>query len=165
MARIGIEYFTDFRMIDNLNTDEISEVLEEKIDRLEPEFFIKVFGYEFQQIMLADDTNPIYESILNGTEYRNSNGQLVKWEGINESIANYIYYWWHRERTPLSGGVAFVKGQVQNATVADPNYRIVPVWNKLKPALSILRDYLYINQANYPTLVFTNFEIMFTNGL
>lgn len=158
MSRIDITYFTDFRQIANLNDETILEILLEKIDRLENEFFIKIFGYEFQKLMLSDPTNPIYVPILEGVEYTNSEGKLVKWEGINESIANYVYFYFYKERTPLTGGVAFATGKVENMSVSNPSDRLGYAFNKIHPALEILYDYLYINSENYPTLDFNNVE-------
>jgi hypothetical protein len=158
MARIDITYFTDFRSIANLNDEAVREALEMKIARLEIQFFIFVFGYEFQKLMLANPTDPIYEPILNGVEYTDRNGNLHKWEGINESIANYVYYYFYKERTPLTGGVAFAAGKIENATVVDPQDRLVYAFNKIPDALTILQGFLNVNSEDYPTLIFSNFS-------
>ena len=156
--RIDITYFDDFRKIPNLNDEVIREALELKIPRLEKQFFIDVFGYEFQKLMLANPTDPIYEPILEGVEFTGSDGKLRKWEGINESLANYIYFYWYKERTPMTGGVAFAGGKVENANVVDPINRPVYAYNMIHDALLILQDYLTVNSENYPTLEFNNLE-------
>ena len=165
MSRIDISYFTDFRNIANLNDEDIRDILGEKIDRLEPEFFTKIFGYEFQSIMLADDNNPIYEPILNGVEFRNADDKLVKWEGINESIANYVYFYFYKERTPLTGGVAFANGKVENMSVANNQTRPIYSFNKIYDSLCILEQYLEVNIDEYPTLEFNNLEKLNDFGL
>ena len=165
MARIDITYFTDFRQIANLNDEVIRDILIEKIDRLENQFFIEVFGYEFQKTMLADASNPIYTAILDGKEFTDADGVLQKWEGINESIANYIYYYFYFERTPLTGGVAFASAKIENANVVDPQARLVYAFNKIQDALTILQSFLFVNSEDYPTLEFKNLEKINSFGL
>jgi hypothetical protein len=165
MARIDLTYFTDFRSIANLSDEAISSALTEKINRLEPQFFIDVFGYEFQKLMLANPTDPIYKPILEGVEFTDSNGKLMKWEGINESIANYVYFYWWKERTPMNGGVSFAAGKVENATVVNPQDRPVYAFNMIQDALLILYSYLSVNIENYPTLEFSLIKKLNTFGL
>jgi len=151
-------YFTDFRIIPNLNDETNLDILDEKIDRLEPQFLIEVFGYEFQKLMLADSSNPIYSKILTGTEFTAPDGRLYKWEGIKESIANYVYYYWYKERTPLTGGASFANPKLENANSVSPIDRPVYAFNKINDALEILAVFLSVNISDYPTLVFNNIE-------
>ncbi len=154
--RIDYTYFDNFRNIANLDEAVILEALNIKIENLEPRFFVSVFGYGFQKAMLADPSNVIYEPILNGVEYTNSNGDLVKWEGINESIANFVYFYWYKERNPYTGGAAFANANLENANPVDPITRPNYAYNKIYDALCILGEYLLINIDDYPTLNFNN---------
>ena len=156
--RIDYTYFEGFRNIPNLNDEVTLEELDMVIDRLEPKFFIEVFGYEFQKLMLADPTDPIYDPILNGVEFTATDGTVKKWEGINNSIANYVFFYFWKERMPQTGGVGFVNANAENALVVNnvtkPNY----AFNMIHDELSILAEYLIVNLDSYPTLDFNNLE-------
>ncbi len=165
MALIDITYFTNFRNIANLNKDDINEALTEKIEKLEPQFLTEVFGYEFQKLMLADQSNQIYKDIIDGVEFTGDDGKLYKWEGIKESEANYVYFYFYKERTPYSGGAAFAGAKVENATVANSQDRPNYAFNRIQDALSILRKFLTVNISDYPTLIFNNVEKVNSFGI
>ena len=163
--RIGITYFEDFRNIANLSDTVVNTALIKKIDRLEPQFLAYVFGYEFQKLMLANPTDQIYKDILEGVEFTNASGKLKKWEGINESIANYVYFYWWKERTPMNGGVSFAAGKVENGIVVNPQDRPIYAWNKIYDALLILSEFLSVNIKDYPTLEFNNLPKLNSFGI
>lgn len=154
--RIDVDDFTGFRNIPNRDKDYVEELLQSSIDRLEPRFFIEVFGYEFQKLMLANPTNPIYEPILEGVEFTNSDGKLQNWEGINESIANYIYYYHVKENWNTLSSTGVIAGSNENSDKISGYTKINTAYNFIYPALCILDEFLTVNIANYPTLEFEN---------
>jgi hypothetical protein len=89
----------------------------------------------------------------------------MKWARNYESIANYVYFYLWKERTPMNGGVSFAAGQVENAKIVNPQDRPIYAFNKIHDALLILYEFLLVNKDDYPTIEFLNYPKLNSFGI
>ena len=110
------------------------------INRREPEYLAHVLGYEFYSLFKEEisGTSPDqrWKDIRDGVDYRDSDGKLKHWIGFTNDakqspIANYIYWWWHRNQQSYPSGAGEVTAQSQNAAPADVTMKLVRAWNEM----------------------------------
>lgn len=146
-------YFTGARALPIKSEDDL-DLLDEFIEEKQNEFFIKVFGYEFQKTMLAEASETIYKRILEGEEFTDSKGYLQKWEGVNNSLANYVYFYYNKELILKRTSTGFSAGKIENGVAIDPISQPVRIFNRIPKAFIVLQDLLNVYDSDYPTLLF-----------
>lgn len=154
---INEAYFTGARALPT-KTDDDLDLLDEFVEEKQNRFFIDLFGYEFQKLMLADPTNPIYSRILTGGEFTDLSGNLNYWEGINESLANYVYCYYNKELVLKRTSIGFSAGNTENGFITDAIKKPVQIWNRIPKAMDVLYQLLSVYSDDYPTLIFTPYE-------
>jgi len=154
---VTFEDFTGIRYIPNRNKEVTLEILNEYISDYEPEWYIKVFGYEFQKEMLMDPSNPIYDIILNGGEYT-VDGIMYKWNGTTGPSADYIYYKFIKGTIPSLTGTGYNIAESENSSYVQPVSKPGMVYNRMINDLQLLELYLSNNEDLYPKLNYSTFK-------
>lgn len=156
MYIIDETYFNQEYYIPNLNEmdSDNMETLESYIDKYVRFLLQKLLGYE----LFKDLDNNIASGVMlptapqkwldlvNGKEYTNSQGKLVKWQGLIYSdgafksslLTPFVYYSWLKDRVSTMTGTGEKVIDAQNATNVNSNQRLVTTWN----------DFLEMYQGN-----------------
>lgn len=66
-------------------------------------------------------------------------------------IANYVYYWWHRNEITQSTNIGEVISKSENSTVVGPGYKMVRAWNEMVDQVWQLVYFLDNNILYYPS--------------
>jgi hypothetical protein len=125
------------------------------IETYEEEVLVRCLGYALYKLFVAqlDSNQPNglivgaaakWDELLNGTEFTDSEGELVKWKGIryktgsvyNKSfIADYIYYQYEKSVDDSRVGVGNVKEQAANAEMVSKAPKVVAAWRRFIKAV------------------------------
>jgi len=123
------------------------------IDQYEQEAIIKCFGYqlgrEFISVLDITKTNGLvdladtkWDELLNGKEYINPQGVLVKWEGVrrkfpltatepNFSLLCFYVYWFYEKNDHITrSGSGNQRNSPKNARVDDSFDKVTNAWRK-----------------------------------
>ena len=167
MSLINYTKFVGYINIPNTNEEATSSLLDTEIERLEPIFLGKVFGYEFQKEMLANDTELRFLKILGGSEFTDTSGNLQKWEGLNTSLAYYVYYKFINGNLNGLTGIGYASGKSANADKVQPVVKPVDVYNQMVDKIEVLRAFLIANETDYEddNLIFNNFDKVNSFGI
>jgi hypothetical protein len=159
MSLIDFTQFEGFYAIPNLNDEVVNTFVTSEIERLEPMFLKSVFGYEFQKEMLLNSSDIRFESILSGSEYTDSNGDLQEWEGLNDAELGYVYYYILKDDLNGLTGIGFTAGNSENSTKVQAIDKPVNIFNKMVVSLERLKGFLIANESDYEDdhLIFNNF--------
>lgn len=105
----------------------VAAVIQEYIDRYEPEYLNNLLGVELYGLYKATPGN--YPELNAGASYVNEYGVLVQQYGLKSGIVPYVYYFYLRERetfTTGSGEQKVNKGNPQTGL-----YKQVNAWNDM----------------------------------
>lgn len=153
--RINSTYFeSGMRFIPNLDQIEILSSLNSSIDLYEPQFFIEMFGYEFQKEMIENPTETKYNLILAGGEWIDSLGYTQNWEGINNSIADYVYFYFIKENIVKLSGNGYMFGTNENSNIIQPITTPLKVWNRMTNKIAELYNLITTNISDYDRVLF-----------
>lgn len=120
------------------------------------ELLTNVLGYELHALLVTNEAqgSGIYHDIIAGVEFTDSLDRLNKWMGFTRGynpIANYVYFKWMQQNSTTSTGVGEKVANAENMTSASGAFKANKAWNQMVDWLTVLHDYLIINQADYPT--------------
>ena len=173
MYIIDTSYF-----IKNINVPNTKELqsgnttqLEMYIDQYVRECLKSALGYE----LFKDLDQYVIDGVFNanenapqkwldfvfGKEYEKNN-QLMKWQGLyyteglfkNSLLAKYVFYHWYKDNVTTLSSIGEVNLQAKNAVTAEPNQRLVSVWNEF------VYEYQYKQTMNA-----SNLNIYFIHGI
>ena len=121
-----------------------------------PKMLTDVLGYELYTLLYANQAqgSGIYHDIINGVEFTDSLDRLNKWVGFvrgSNPIANYIYFKWMAQTASTSTGVGEKVPNAENMVSGDVAIKANRAWNQMSDWLTVLHDYLTINEADYPS--------------
>lgn len=125
--------------------------LESYIDKYARLLLQKLLGYElFKDFdsyvvsgVLPNTAPQKWKDLVNGKEYTNSSGKLVKWQGLTYTdgafkssiLTPFVYYAWLKDCVTAMTGTGEKVIDAQNATSVNSTQRLVTVWN------NFLNDY------------------------
>jgi len=144
--------------------------LDAYITRYEKEILQKVLGYALWKLVSAYTTgsDQRIKDIVEGKEYTNSDGDLIKWNGLkNEDkisfIAYYVYYWYSRNKSSMLGQLGQIKPKTESSSPASPAMSLSQSWLRMKTLAGSARqdlnmpslyNFLTENESDYPEWVF-----------
>ena len=122
------------------------------IDSYENEALMKCLGYslsrEFIAVLNSEKSNGLivgadskWDDLLNGKEYTDPNGVLVKWEGIRRKtttstkydksfLADYVFFFYEQNEEIVRGGTGFGKPKAKNMRMTTSTPKVVKAWNR-----------------------------------
>jgi hypothetical protein len=146
--------------IPNLTNDTIAQALvNAAIATHEPRFLKELFGYEFYKGLQAykdvvtPTANPIYDNLINGTEYTDSFGRLQKTDKLAELCSNYIMFFLLSENVTTWNGIGEYHPQTENGAIIAPAARMSSIWNRLVDTCVNVYNYIDANKLDYQLIV------------
>lgn len=158
MAIINNTYFVGKLFLPHATpsiTDDVTEVASsilDFIDEYENECLVKCLGYklakEFTDQLDSNEANGLksgvdvkWDHLLNGREYTDPSGELVKWPGVrfkskpsgeyNRSfLANYVYYYYESDQNEDRVGVGNVQQKAENASIRSKTPKVIKAWRE-----------------------------------
>ena len=112
-------------------------LLDNSIATHEPNFLSELFGYEFSKGLLAHINavpvvpNPLYDDLINGIEFTDSNGQLQTTKKLAEACSLYILFKLLTESNTTWSGNGEYLAQTENGLSVSPAKRMANVWNRM----------------------------------
>lgn len=147
---IDVSFFeSGLRTIPNVDKQTVKDRIEQAITTYQDYFLKEQFGYEFQKLMLANPTDPIYANVIDGAEWTDYNGFLQKWDGLLEPLADYVFYKFIKENIIKFDGVGFSASSTENASLVQPIQIPVMVYNRFVEQMEHLYDYLIYSDFDY----------------
>ncbi len=114
------------------------------INRLEPDFLVKVLGYELSKKVIDNDS--LVSDLINGVEFV-SDEKTMKWRGfVNDGkksvIANYVYYFYLRSNATFTTNVGEKKANTENSQNAGQGMKVMRAWDEMLNELEIMEKYI-----------------------
>ena len=168
MSLINSSYFIGEKNVPNKDGADVSVVLNNLIDRYEPEYLKKALGYElflsFMTGIQVTTPDQRYTDLLIGKDFTGQNGKLNRWAGfINvipggaivvayplSPIADYVYWYWLKHNHSQTSGLGEVRSELQNAVRVSPKHKAVKTWNDMVEKTWLLYEFLKVNPTTYP---------------
>lgn len=157
---IDRSYFIGEINIPNVNQTEIGGLVDLFIQKYEPEFLQSALGYELAQQFTAGIAMPTPDQkwldLRDGAEYTDYAGKVRKWKGLviavpkQSIIANYIYYWFSRNKYTQTTSMGEVKSTVENSVPISPGEKMARAWNEMSAGVCALGDFLDAKVDVYP---------------
>ena len=148
---------------------EVQELLDDYINRYEPEFMRKALGYALSKsftdgidIGSGDTMEDKWSGLLNGAEFTNRSGRKEHWLGFsdinNSPIANYVFWHYLRDQFNQSVGIGVVKPEGENSTVVSPQNKMIAAWNDMIDQVKILWQFLEVSTSIYTDYDFASID-------
>lgn len=130
-------------------------------------FFIAKYEEQLLRALLGDGlykaytdglaaNDPKYIAIRDGKDYTDSNAKAYNWMGLRKEstkqslIANYVYYWWLRDKVSITTGVGEADVKTDSADKISPAAKMTKAWNEMVEWNRSLMFFLDINKDDYP---------------
>jgi hypothetical protein len=149
-------YFVGNLNIPGSESDPVLETLLWFIAKHEPVFLQKVLGYSLYKVYKADASDARIVAILSGAEYTDYNGNLrmlaplVNTTTKESPIANYVYYWYMRNKATITTGVSEAKGVSENTVSVSPRQKMISAWNEMHNWMLDFLDFMYVKNLASP---------------
>lgn len=125
------------------------------IEKYEPKFLDEALGYGFSSVMLANQSQPRFVSLISGEDYTHD-GILRKWIGLANNtekispIANYVYWWCVKYNWEQQAGTGTVRPKNENSKVVAPEYSMIKAWDEMVDMIHQMRCFIHANISDYP---------------
>ncbi len=137
MSIIDKSYFKGKIVIPSTNKPVVAETVNLFITTEERQFMIDLLGNELYQLMLGEEANEPFKSLIEGADFtmdflgRTLN---LKWNGLQNSdkispISYYVYCKYRESKNSGFTGSVETKGKKENTVVINPRAKIVASWN------------------------------------
>jgi hypothetical protein len=98
----------------------------------------------------------LYTQLLNGCDFVGLDTYEHHWVGFTSAsidgytsprspIANYVYYWFMRDRIIQNTGIGFMLPKPENGITMSPKSKMVLVWNDMSDWVKELSDFIEVN--------------------
>lgn len=133
------------------------------IQKYEDDLLTKLLGYELYKaykagIAVTPTPDVKWTELRDGKEYTNSNGRLLKWNGLKFSngslkqslIANYVYFQYLKDNISFTMGAGEAKPKSSSSDNVNPYPKMVRAWNEMVEWNWQLIEFLDEHEATYP---------------
>ncbi len=175
MSLIDKTYFRGPIMLAQLGDVNVTASVQIFIDLHEKPFLQAALGYDlwvaFNSGITAQDPEQKWKDLRDGIAFTNISGIKKKWVGFADGtgklspIASYVYWHIQKDNAAQTAGVGVVKTAAENATSADPSYKMVTAWNQMLTDINILWEFLEVNKATYSQYDTTQVNYKFFGAL
>lgn len=143
--------------------------LDEFITKHEPIILTKLLGYTLYKLVLNDPASPVrIGRLVDGFEYTIGSGdslRYVKFEGLRDTvakislIANYVYYYYLRDKMSVTTSAGEIAPRFENSAVAAMQLKMSSAWQKLRELYGFrgqgelepsVLNYLLEHESDYP---------------
>lgn len=151
-------YFIGKRHIGQLSAEDVRENLNYYIEKFTKHFWLKYLGYALYREYLADKTAQRFKNLLDGGIEFNYNGTTYIFEGINEAIADLVYYHFVRDDATSSSGSGMVVPKNENSKNVSSLRKLTDVYNDMISRLHMMQKFLEDKAEDYPEYVCKKIE-------
>lgn len=132
MALIDQMVFIDEILIPK-NTSDISQEQEiiRFINKYEPEFLKRSMGLEFYQLFAANLTTQRFIDLRDGVIWIDKDGHSHEWFNIRYADANYVYYWFQRNRISQTAMIGEIRTADDPGTRVSPEDKLIKAFNAM----------------------------------
>jgi hypothetical protein len=137
------------------------------VERLD--FFIAKYEEQLLRSLLGDALYEAYKAgievtptpatkwtdLQDGKTYQNTDGKTFRWMGFKKSdtkqsmIANYVFYWWLRDKASTTTAVGEVALNTDGGVRISPAVRMSQSWNEMAGMVNSLLLFLTVNKETY----------------
>ena len=142
MSIINETYFQNIELA--LPIDNILDILY-YIDRHEKNILIQLLGYQlYLEFITALSGTPAQKwiDLRDGDSYIDNNGVQQEYEGINQIIANYVFFMIVSNKQNYTTGSGVKRGLTENSEIGDPKYKQVYAWNDMIDRVVFLNGFI-----------------------
>jgi hypothetical protein len=157
---INDTYFVGERNIPNTTNSSVLERLTFFITKYEEELLQAVLGYALYKAykagIAATTPDSKWTELQDGKEYTDSNNRLRKWNGFRDAdskrsmIANYVYFWWMRDKASISTSIGEVQEKPDNSASISSLTKQSRAWNEMVSWIEEMILFLDTNIETYP---------------
>lgn len=132
----------------------VSSDVDAFIEKYSEDCLLKCLGYPLlknfkenldinQKSGLVEGADQKWDDLLNGMEYTDPNGNLVKWKGIRYKnfstedapydmsfLAQYVYFFYEKNYADARSSMGHQKAKAKNADRQTPNFKITEAWRR-----------------------------------
>jgi hypothetical protein len=160
MALITKDYFIGELNIPDTDKDEVLERVNLFIAKYEEDLLRKLLGnalyLSYKTAMLTANPDQKWKDIRDGKDYTDLSGCSRYWMGLRKQatkqslIANYVYYWFSRDRVTASTAFGEVMMKAEGGDKVSPATKQARAWNEMVNWAHDLFHFLSANQDAYP---------------
>lgn len=159
---INTSYFFGDLYVPQVTETQVANSLGKYINKYEPEFLQRVFGYE----MAKNITD--YTDIMNGKEYTQF-GRLFKWNGLkidigggkfSSIIANYVYAKYINDNMSYSTGSGEKIIEQTTSVTVSPAAKITRAWNEMVDEINSVIHFMSTDTVIYAAYHGTNRNLL-----
>jgi hypothetical protein len=105
---------------------------------------------------LEADIDQKWKNLRDGKDYTDLTGRSANWIGLRKGstkqsmIANYVYYFWLRDRASRTSAVGETRGLSKTEENVSPGTKMARAWNEMVRWISDLVKFLDANRVDYP---------------
>lgn len=142
--------------VDDLQLPHPEAVLTQSITIHEPYVLENVLGYEMYKTLYANLSNVsgIWYDLINGKEFTNEDGELMKWHGFKKvgynPLACYVYCNELRKNLTITTGIGEMSSSNENMRATSPIQKHKNAWNKMTDLFCVMDEFLCAEIDNYP---------------
>lgn len=140
----------------------VQERLNFFIEKYEKELLRALLGYELYDAFVAgtkdkteEQIDPKWKDLRDGKTYTASNSKKASWGGLWDSttkqspIANYVYYWWTRDKASHTSEVGETS-EGDTAVKVSPVAKQARAWNEISDRVLELHRFMNHHLDVYP---------------
>lgn len=119
---------------------------------------LQVFIRKYEKLFLLSLLGPsLYEGLKKGFEAKEEKWmalaeQLADSENHISPIANYVYYWFIRNKITETAGIGEVIGKANNAVMVSPEIKMVRAWNEMVDLVNEIVRWIDERKTMYPAV-------------
>lgn len=165
MALIDETYFVGETNIIDTSNQSVAERLTLFISKYEEELLRALLGDTLYDEYITGTSAPFTEETIeqkwkdlrDGKTFTDQAGNDYRWMGFRKAsskqsiIANYVYYWFMRDKATLTTAVGEVEAKTDGSNKASGNTKMVRAWNEMVEWNRILIIFLDVNNETYPS--------------
>lgn len=155
-------YFVGDLHIASLSNSLVLARLTSFITKYEGQLLQDLLGYPLYKAFKAviDEADPAqkWKDLRDGVEYTDVNDRTRKWMGLRDStskrsiVANYVYYWWLRDKASATTEIGEVtdKAEATQPAQESANVKMVRAYNEMVEWIAELIMFLNSKVDDYP---------------
>jgi hypothetical protein len=156
---VDASFFVADRTVAQLSQAAVRTELELYIKRYQYDYLVRVMGlnlYKLFETGYAIDPKPqIWVDLVSGAEYVQG-GKTCIWQGLanqefkTSPIADYVYYWYQRDKVTAVVGSGTILPNAENGEAVVNRGRMVSAWNAAREGAKACEAFLESNPTAYP---------------
>lgn len=156
---VGPAYFIANRTVAQLSQNSVKIDLETFIKRLQYDYLVRVMGlplYKLFETEYAQDPKPAkWVELVTGGEFEYK-GSIAVWGGLandtfkTSPIADYVYYFYHRDKATEVVGSGTIIPDTENGANVVNRSRMVDAWNSACKNAQLMELFLESDPVAYP---------------